>query len=128
MRGPPPKPTKLRVLQGNPGKRALPKNEPQTSGEAIRPQSLKGAAAKVWDMYAPRYIAMGTLTREDEPTFERWCLLKAKLDKDGIDEFPVGLHAALRSLESGFGMEPGARARLGGSGAKPKKNPFANLA
>lgn len=127
MRGPPPKPTKLRILQGNPSKRALPKNEPQPSGPAVRPKSLDGMAAQIWDTYAPRYITMGTLTHEDEPSFERWCLLKAKLDTDGIDAFPIGLHAALRSLEAGFGMDPGARARLGGATSQPKTNPFANL-
>ena len=128
MSGPPPKPTKLRILQGNPSKRALPKNEPETSGPANKPKGLKGRASKVWDEYAPRYIAMGTLTHEDEPAFERWCLLKAKLDQDGIDQFPIGLHPAIRSLEAGFGMEPGSRARLGGATSKPKsKNPFANL-
>lgn len=135
-RGPPPTPTALKILRGNPGKRALPKHEPKTSGEAVKPKtlseakdhSLEARASLVWDEYAPRYITMGTLTREDEPTFERWCLLKAKLDSDGIDRFPVGLHSVMRSLEAGFGMDPGARARLGGATSKPKNNPFANLA
>jgi hypothetical protein len=32
-RGPPPQPTKLRLLSGNPGKRPLPRAEPQPIGQ-----------------------------------------------------------------------------------------------
>jgi P27 family predicted phage terminase small subunit len=44
-----PKPTKLKVLQGNPGKRALPKNEPEPTGElGDAPFWLSAEAVEYW--------------------------------------------------------------------------------
>jgi P27 family predicted phage terminase small subunit len=60
MPGRKPKPTALKIAQGNPGKRPLRKDEPQypnTFGE--RPEQLEGHAAKEWDRLVPQMEATG---------------------------------------------------------------------
>ena len=73
-RGPKPKPTALKKLQGNPGKRSLKaKAEPRptiTRGAApvnLGPDSL---AAGFLDKYRPALQALNLLTDIDEPAFE----------------------------------------------------------
>jgi hypothetical protein len=43
-----PKPTALKVLSGNPGKRALNKNEPKPGGVPTCPSSLDATAKREW--------------------------------------------------------------------------------
>ncbi len=51
LRGPPPKPTKLRVLEGNPSKRPINGREPQPVGRPEKPDFITttAAAAEEWD-------------------------------------------------------------------------------
>ena len=49
LRGPPPKPTKLRLLEGNPSKRPINGREPQPIGRPEKPDFISGAAAEEWD-------------------------------------------------------------------------------
>jgi P27 family predicted phage terminase small subunit len=72
--GRPPKPTKLKILQGNPGKRALPKNEPQppaSDGEA--PDWLEGRPREAWDWLAPMLGDMKVLTEADKHALALLC-------------------------------------------------------
>lgn len=49
-RGPKPEPTALKVFKGNPGKRALPTNEPDPpKGDVVPPFPLDDIAQIVWD-------------------------------------------------------------------------------
>jgi hypothetical protein len=48
-RGPPPQPTKLRLLSGDPGKRPLPRAEPQPIGLPQKPDFVTGSASEAWD-------------------------------------------------------------------------------
>lgn len=67
-----PKPTALKVLQGNPGKRPLSANEPAADGKVARPYGLKTAfpsVAKRWDDLAPVLAVAGLLTPADAPAF-----------------------------------------------------------
>lgn len=73
-----PKPTALKILQGNPGKRALNLDEPIVpQGEVVKPAELSGSAGVVWDRIAPVCLQMGTLTPADVPAFARLCELEA---------------------------------------------------
>jgi phage terminase small subunit len=127
VRGRHPKPTALKVLQGNPGKRALPKDEPTPTGKATKPKWLKAnKGGRVWDEYAPIVDAMGLLTDADTETFARWCVLAAEFRKN-TDDFTPAKMARMDSLEQRFGLDPSARARLGGAGRKKPKNSFAEL-
>jgi P27 family predicted phage terminase small subunit len=84
MRGPPRKPTHLKLLQGNPGKRRLNRNEPQPLKAPAVPEPpgyLNGHAAAEWRRIAPELYHMGLLTIADETVlgvycdaYERWRL------------------------------------------------------
>ena len=67
MRGPPPKPTYLRILEGNPSKRPLNRNEPQPPPvETLDPPDyLGGHAATEWCRIVPGLSAMRLLTIAD---------------------------------------------------------------
>lgn len=124
------KPTALKVLQGNPGKRPLPENEPvPPEGEVVRPKMRSKRATRVWDEYAPMVTAMGLLTPVDVPAFAMLCALIAESERD-----PEGMAAArigrMESLFSRFGMDPSSRARLGSAAprSRAKGNAFGALA
>ena len=76
-RGPKPKPTALKKLQGNPGKRSLKgKSEPRPPvTRAPAPGLLAGAGAGTLatgflDKYRPALQSLGLLTDIDDPAFE----------------------------------------------------------
>ena len=72
--GRPPKPTALRILQGNPGKRPLPKNEPRPkAGMPERPGWLLPEAKREWAKLAPQLVAVGVLTVVDRVPFAMFC-------------------------------------------------------
>jgi len=69
-----PKPTHLKVVQGNPGKRALPANEPKPKRDRPRkPANLDGTASKIWDVLAGETDNMGVLTTADGPALRMLC-------------------------------------------------------
>lgn len=66
MRGRKPKPTKLKIVQGNPGKRALNQDEPQPERAIPKaPAHIPARAKKVWKAVATELDAMGVLTVAD---------------------------------------------------------------
>lgn len=72
--GPPPKPTALKVLQGNPGKRALPKNEPKPTAKVPAcPMWLHPVAKKEWRRIVPELKRLGLLTCVDGAALEAYC-------------------------------------------------------
>jgi P27 family predicted phage terminase small subunit len=74
MRGRKPKPTNLRVLQGNPGKRPLPENEPKPTPLAPkRPSWLVGEARREWERIAPELEKLGLLTVVDGAALAAYC-------------------------------------------------------
>lgn len=69
-----PKPTVLKVLQGNPGKRPLNNDEPMPAVGAGRPPSWLDRAAKAhWKELAPMLTRLGVLTEADRPAFTMLC-------------------------------------------------------
>jgi P27 family predicted phage terminase small subunit len=72
-----PKPTALKVLQGNPGKRPLNGLEPKPPAGLVVKPKLSPMAAVVWDELAPLAQAMGTLTTADIRSFGTLCELQA---------------------------------------------------
>lgn len=135
--GRPQKPTVLKVLEGNPGKRPLPKAEPKIVGEVERPKWLRGRSVEVWDQYAPILQRIGLLTIGDVDDFARWCCLTAEHRKNP-PKFSVSKHARLDALSGKFGLTPADRARIFGRAGAPlvtpsssskqaKPNPFKEL-
>jgi phage terminase small subunit len=115
MAGRPPKPTVLKLLTGNPGKRPLPKNEPKSPpGKALPPDWLDPVARALWDQYAPRYEAMGTLTLAGELAFATWMSVQAKIVVSQREGIPVSNETAGRALAyaTQFGGTPSALAKM----------------
>jgi P27 family predicted phage terminase small subunit len=74
MRGRKPKPTALKLLEGNPGKRALNAHEPRPPTDRPDcPVHLSAEARAEWDRLADTLHAMGVLTRIDRTLLAAYC-------------------------------------------------------
>jgi P27 family predicted phage terminase small subunit len=66
LRGPAPKPTALRRIEGNPARRPLPKNEPQYDrGLPEKPKRMSAGARRVWDELVNEMAGAAVLRRVD---------------------------------------------------------------
>ena len=138
-RGPPPEPTKLRVLKGNPGKRPINEREPQPRTHAPRcPAWLPPEAKRVWKRMLPELKAMRVLTYVDGDaltaycqTYARWKAAEEFLVKHGevypirddqgrvkcMQQFPQvaiarNLLLVLKAYQQEFGLTPASRSRV----------------
>jgi P27 family predicted phage terminase small subunit len=74
MAGRRPKPTALKLVTGNPGKRALNKKEPQSSRTIPAcPEYLSSSAKVVWGRLTVLLDRLGVLTETDTLALERLC-------------------------------------------------------
>lgn len=74
MRGRRPKPTRLKVLTGNPGKRPLNINEPHPQPNVPEcPAELGAAARKEWDRLARELATLNILTALDRAALAVYC-------------------------------------------------------
>ena len=78
-RGPAPQPTALRKLHGNPGKRPLPKNEPQPR-RAIPPcpRHLSKKAKAEWRRVSRELYDLGLLSNVDRAALAAYCTAWAR--------------------------------------------------
>lgn len=133
------KPTALKRLQGNPGKRKLNKKEPKPMiGVPQMPSHLSKIAKAAWRRLVPILVSMKILTIADGDALagyctaiEQWILSSAAILKYGIliaelDESTgtgsVKTNPAvrirsdalrhMRSFESEFGLTPASRSKL----------------
>src|SRR3990167_8908338 len=73
-RGPAPKPSRLRVIEGNPGKRPLQKNEPRPRPvRPTRPEWLSAEAKREWSRLAGELERLGLLTVVDRAALAGLC-------------------------------------------------------
>ena len=129
-----PKPSRVRELQGNPGKRKINKREPKPKTPATRPHGLgRGIRRKFWDEHAEELERLGILTGADTSAFRLMCehyavAIKASKElreqgftvkgRDGfVKKNPLAQvfrdnSVAFRGYAEQFGMTPSARARL----------------
>lgn len=78
-RGRPPKPTAVKELEGNPGKRPLNKNEPKPKQIAPKcPSWLEPDAKKEWRRLSKELETMGLLTQVDMAAFAGYCQAYAR--------------------------------------------------
>ena len=69
------KPTRIKELEGNPGKRRLPINEPIPPMDLPDPPSFLNAyALEEWGQVAEGLNAMGVLSRVDRAAFAAYCV------------------------------------------------------
>lgn len=126
--GPKVKPTALKLLTGNPGRRPLPQGEPMPARPASLepPWSLVSAARAFWDRYAPMLLDLGLLTEADMPEFATACeqdaLYRRLMDRTLAHPFgktaqavSVRMNKALEQRDrilGRFGFDPSSRAKL----------------
>lgn len=74
-RGPKPLPTKIHILNGNPGKRPLNEDEPVFDPADLRPPTgMTSRARKKWKQMAPMLLERGLLTQADRDMLHNYCL------------------------------------------------------
>ena len=135
MKGRKPKPTALKDLAGNPGKRAKNQHEAQPPRVIPNcPSHLNDEAKKEWHRIVKDLHQAGLFTKVDRPAlaaycqaYGRWVMAEEKLDTlaSMVDETPNGmqvqsvyLQIANKSMEQmrkflvEFGMTPSARSRV----------------
>ena len=99
-RGRKPKPTALKKLEGNPGKRQLNDYEPRPPASTLRcPNYLLPEAKKEWRRLAPALIAMGVLTVADVVPFAAYCTAFARWRE--AEDF-ITQHGAIYKDPRGF--------------------------
>lgn len=99
-RGRKPKPTALKALEGNPGKRPLNEHEPVPPKGTIRcPAWLEAEAKKEWKRLAPSLEAMGVLTAVDITAFAGYCQAYARWKE--AEEF-ISKHGSIFQTPSGY--------------------------
>lgn len=131
-RGRKPKPTRVKEIQGNPGKRGLNPDEPKPGVPVKRPRGLARGPRRLWDEVAPDLERVGVMTGWDTFAFrllaEHYAFALEAADqlrdegltvdgRDGPKKNPVATvfkengMAALRIMTE-FGMTPSSRTRL----------------
>lgn len=80
MSGPSPKPTNLKLIEGNKGKRKLNKQEPDPEylEDLTAPSWLPAAAQAVWNEVAPHLAKAKLLTHVDVPALAAGCVSVAQ--------------------------------------------------
>ncbi|WP_291295830.1 phage terminase small subunit P27 family [Elioraea sp.] len=134
MPGRKPKPTALKQLAGNPGKRALNKREPKPPRGPLDPAPhLSAAAAAKWRELAKTFDQLGLLTTIDRMAFEayceawaRWCAAKRVVAKKGLTyetgnglirkrpevQIAAECERLMRQYAAEFGATPSSRSRV----------------
>lgn len=133
-RGPAPKPTRIKVLNGNPGHRPLNTREPMPKrGRPVCPAWLDDEAKTVWRKLVPELDRLGLLTVVDDWMLAGFCQACAELKqatetlrKDGrytqnaagtqvshpaVSQQRSALKAVM-DFASRFGLDPSSRTKL----------------
>ena len=143
MAGRKPKPTAIKKLEGNPGKRKLNTKEPvPAKGKPDCPEWLLPEAKKEWKRLADLMNQMGVLTEVDMAAFAAYCQSYARwkeaqehissegstfeTDKGYQQQTPwVGIANTNQKLmlqaASEFGLTPSSRSRIVAGNAKGKE-------
>lgn len=151
MRGRKPKPTRIKQLAGNPGRRRLNKREPSVRGIPECPAHLDSLAREEWGRILPILTGMQILGSIDQgalaaycQAYSTWAQAQRAIAKHGMTSVNAGgapvpspfirISAIavdqMRKLAAEFGMTPSARSRLVGAAASDddEKDPFAAIA
>ncbi len=145
-----PKPTYLRILEGNPSRRPLNENEPKPSLDMPRcPKHLNKEARKAWKRLSQQLYDMGALTEIDGEALAMYCdawatWVHAKEQLEKIGEvvkspksgFPVlnpffsiasTSWEQMRRILCEFGMTPSSRSRVQIDPKRKKKDEMEEL-
>lgn len=150
MATPKPRPTRMKVLEGNPGRRPLSQNEPSPSvmdGVPKPPSHLNKAAKKEWRSIAAKLHRLGLLTEVDITalalycqSYARWVEAEEKLLLTGLVIKTINgnvinspyvniASASMRDCHKfliEFGMTPSSRTKVSAA-TQGKKSKFIGL-
>lgn len=136
MPGPPPKPTKLKRLEGNPGKRKLNTAEPEPAVECPEPPAiLRGEAGLEWVRITQLLTELGLIARTDLAVLTTYCVAwgeflesQEMLNENGSLLVEVGENGSLQphpalsirrraekvllAMAGQLGLSPSARTRI----------------
>lgn len=143
-RGPPPKPTHLKLLEGTFRKDRAPKREPKPpKGHPACPAGLGRAAKAEWRRVIPILDEMGILSKADRSViaaycqaWQRWLEFEKAIDEHGSTfvtdkgyvcqrpEVAMAKNQAalLRALAGELGLSPAARSRVEVPEKPPEKD------
>lgn len=140
--GRPPKPTALRLIQGNPGKRPINKSEPKPKPSVPRcPAFLNRLARAEWHRVCRTLVALGLVTQIDRSALAAYCVSFARWSQAEVDLLAMAAqdpttHGTMLQTKAGhpiqnpmvnvanramadmcrygadFGMNPSARSRI----------------
>lgn len=100
QRGRKPKPTAIKELEGNPGKRQLNVNEPKPDKNAPNcPDWLDDIAKAEWERVAKQLEDLGILTKVDMAAFAGYCVAYARWKE--AEEF-ITKHGTIVKTPSGY--------------------------
>jgi len=141
-----PKPTALKQLEGNPGRRPLNLNEPKPVRSAPRcPDWLEAEAKREWRRASKQLESLGILTEIDMTAFAGYCQAYARWKE--AEEF-ITKHGTIVKTPSGywqqvpqvsiaqtylkimgrfceqFGLTPSSRSRIAGEGGGNEYDPM----
>lgn len=145
-----PKPTAQKALAGNPGKRALNKNEPDFGlvTKIEPPEWLGENATKVWQMVVPELLKAKVLALTDLHNVEAFCTAydNWRMAQDAVREHGIvvtgamggpmknpaltAANEAMRQMVtfgSMLGLDPASRSRIIGGNKQKSTNEFAAL-
>jgi phage terminase small subunit len=109
IRGRKPTATLIKLATGNPGRRPLPKGEPQVSGKPVKPAWLEGRGSALWaEVMGFAYW----LTLADGYKLAAWCDRQAEFEKNR-EHWTAADRREHRSAGSELGLDPASRTRLG---------------
>lgn len=126
----PRKPTNLKILSGNPGKRPLPASEPQYEiADTNPPAWLSGEALTQWGTLASALDVNGMLNAANREFLATYCdLLGAYIDNRRAGGEPdLKIVQQLRLMAREFGFTPSSQAGISAPGkpnAKAEKSRF----
>ena len=149
MPGPRPKPTYIKILQGNPGRRPLPEDEPEPDGNLVDPPATMRDARQlaIWRQCIEN-APEGLLKKLDENVLMRFVAAQANWENANDQVVRMGLIAngpgdvpmqnpylsvlnnqarIMRACSDEIGLSPAARTRVKVTCKKKTKNAFAKL-
>ncbi len=127
-----PKPTALKLVEGNPGRRKPNDLEPKPEGAAVCPDWLSPVAREEWEKIAPELDRIGISTSVDSNVLAGYCLAMADLREaegvlaedgyttqtnKGLARHPMSIVkvqalGVLLKFASEFGMTPSSRTKI----------------
>ena len=137
-----PKPTALKIIEGNKGKRALNKNEPapELIDDIAAPDWLPDGAKQVWTEVVPFLTGARMVTKIDIPALCHGCIAFAQYRRatlmlgdeyvkqgekaEYINQWMIAQSMSFKQAMAvfiQFGMTPSARSRVS---VNPKDSPF----